>query len=229
MQTEEDSRNRTALEQEQEKEKEQGDLMNNDHSDAMVIESSSQQLQAQSQLEISATEKVLINETLYYTEAAYKRVIETFDDCIAIIRSGEGELDNAFSLLDGIIQNAFIQFQISAKKMPEKFNQIFEETLERMKKDSQSYYSQLPKEIQGILDNHFRRLDTLLKLEKVETPACPKVTSMDPENLLTLFSVMQRRYVEQDRDLKKINEESNGIVIPTFDSVADFSTELSLI
>ena len=229
MQTEEDFKNRAALEQEQEKEKEQEDLMNNDHSDPMLLESSNQQLQAQSQLEITETERALVNETLYYTKAAYKRVIATFDDCIAIIRSGEGELDNAFCLLDVLTRNAYLQFLESTKKLPKKLNYIFEEALDCMKKNSQNYYSQLPKEIQEILDNHFRRLDALLKLEKVETPAYPKVTSMDPENLLALFSVMQRRYTEQDRDLKKINEESNGIVVTTFNSVADFSTELSLI
>ncbi len=232
MQNEDNSeKNRTALEQEQEREKmkQQESLATHNHSDRMVIESSDSQLLMQSSFQISETERTLLNEALYYTGNAYRRVMETFEDCVWVLRSGQGSLDNAFLMLDGLIQNAYIQFESYSKEIPEKLSSTFQQTFEDMKKDSKRYHSQLPEEFQKILETHFHRLETLLNREKVELPAYPKVTNIDPEKILPLFNVMQSQYTQQERDLKKISEDPACIVVPEFNSGTNYSSEFSLI
>lgn len=215
METQSDQKNAAALEEEQQK----SSSNPQSYPDLMNIEYLNHQ--EQTVVAITEADRVLVNKILYFMAKAFNRVMEALQYYQNVIHSN-GDLDFESMRSHLLLDNAYVQFQSLSMKFPEKCRNIFEETLDKMKNESQNFYSFLSDQEKEILDPHLKRLAALLRFEKTESPSYPKVESMDPEKILPIFAGIQQTYAEQDRDLKRINEGTTDIQIPDFNSTIIF-------
>jgi len=171
----------------------------------------------QDQAAITETERCLVNRNLYFMMRGFQRVMDTFQEFYAtILTEGNTECDSM--RLHYLIDNAYAQFKSLSMQFPEKCKEIFQEELDKMKKEADNFCDSLTDEARETLDLHLQRLAALLKLEKTESPNYPVLHSMDPEKIMPIFWKIQETYAQQDEDLKNINEGATGICIPTFNS-----------
>ena len=64
-------------------------------------------------------EHVQAQKTIYYMEAAYTRVLDTFQENIDFLLAGVKKIDDGILKLNILIDNTFIQFQAAEKNFPD--------------------------------------------------------------------------------------------------------------
>jgi len=174
-------------------------------------------IQPQAQQTLSKQDQQMVKRLLYFMKRAYERVIDTFNDCLHIIHSGQGNLDHDLLKLNLLIDNAFIQFQSCQEKFPKSLKENFHQTVTKMRENTGKFHHEFPLEGRQVLDNHFKRFQTVLELKPLELTEVPKVDGIDPNKLLEIFYTMQKTYCTQDHELEQLYKK-DSLLIPEFNS-----------
>ena len=169
--------------------------------------------QHQQQEQMTLGEMAAIQEVLYYLKAAYTRCIDACIEMRDSLKMKEGVTRVALLKLNGLIDNASIQFTAGAQRFPKEHMPILQENLTDMQKDFKNFVNEAPleadfahkKEIVNELKFSFERFFKVLNLESVPlTPVSRK--EVDPSILLGPVNAYYAEINKSEKDLAALKE-----------------------